>query len=78
MSTSAPSEPNKLAFSYRNFRFFWATTLCANFAAQIMSVAIGWQIYDATNEADWPAEGEPFEGPVDYREGYTALWSAAG
>jgi ribose transport system substrate-binding protein len=39
---------------------------------------IGWQIYDATNEADWPAEGEPFEGPVDYREGYTALWSAAG
>ena len=39
---------------------------------------IGWQIYDAGNEADWPAEGEPFEGPVDYREGYTALWSAAG
>lgn len=39
---------------------------------------IGWQIYDATNEADWPAEGEPFEGPVDYREGYTALWTAAG
>lgn len=39
---------------------------------------IGWQIYDATNESDWPAEGEPFEGPVDYREGYSALWSAAG
>jgi ribose transport system substrate-binding protein len=39
---------------------------------------IGWQIYDATNEADWPADGEPFEGPVDYREGYTALWTAAG
>jgi ribose transport system substrate-binding protein len=39
---------------------------------------IGWQIYDATNEADWPAEGEHFEGPVDYRAGYTALWSAAG
>jgi ribose transport system substrate-binding protein len=39
---------------------------------------IGWQIYDASNEADWPAEGEPFEGPVDYRDGYTALWTAAG
>jgi ribose transport system substrate-binding protein len=39
---------------------------------------IGWQIYDAGNEADWPAEGEPFEGPVDYREGYSALWAAAG
>ncbi|WP_395638604.1 sugar ABC transporter substrate-binding protein [Pseudolysinimonas sp.] len=39
---------------------------------------IGWQIYDASNESDWPAEGEPFEGPVDYREGYSALWAAAG
>lgn len=39
---------------------------------------IGWQIFDASNEADWPAAGEPFEGPVDYREGYTALWTAAG
>ena len=39
---------------------------------------IGWQIYDASNESDWPADGEPFEGPVDYREGYTALWAAAG
>lgn len=39
---------------------------------------IGWQIYDASNEADWPADGEPFEGPVDYRDGYSALWSAAG
>jgi ribose transport system substrate-binding protein len=38
---------------------------------------IGWQIYDSSNESDWPAEGEPFEGPVDYREGYTALWTSA-
>lgn len=38
---------------------------------------IGWQIFDASNESDWPADGEPFEGPVDYREGYTALWTAA-
>ncbi|MBN9605431.1 MAG: substrate-binding domain-containing protein [Actinomycetales bacterium] len=37
---------------------------------------IGWQIFDASNEGDWPAEGEPFEGPVDYRAGYTALWTA--
>lgn len=43
-----------------------------------VQATIGWQIYDASNEADWPGEGEPFEGPVDYREGYTALWTSAG
>lgn len=42
-----------------------------------MHSTVGWQIYDYSNEADWPAEGEPFEGPVDYRAGYTALWTAA-
>ena len=47
----APSEPSKLAFSYRNFRFFWLTTLLVSFAVQIMSVSIAWQIYDVTGEA---------------------------
>jgi MFS family permease len=45
-----PSEPSKLAFSYRNFRFFWLTTLLVSFAVQIMSVSIAWQIYDVTGE----------------------------
>jgi ribose transport system substrate-binding protein len=45
---------------------------------EVVPSTIGWQIYDASNESDWPAEGEPFEGPVDYREGYTALWTSAG
>lgn len=49
MTTPAP-EPSKLAFSYRNFRFFWATTLLVSFAVQIMSVSIAWQIYDVTND----------------------------
>jgi MFS family permease len=43
--------PSALAFSYRNFRFFWATTLLVSFAVQIMSVSIAWQIYDTTGDA---------------------------
>jgi MFS family permease len=51
MTSPAPPEPSKLAFSYRNFRFFWATTLLVSFAVQIMSVSIAWQIYDTTGDA---------------------------
>lgn len=50
MSSPATTEPSKLAFSYRNFRFFWLTTLLVSFAVQIMSVSIAWQIYDVTGE----------------------------
>ncbi|MBN9316082.1 MAG: MFS transporter [Devosia sp.] len=50
MTEHRPSEPSKLAFTYRNFRFFWATTLLVSFAVQIMSVSIAWQIYDVTGE----------------------------
>jgi MFS family permease len=49
--SSSSAEPSKLAFSYRNFRFFWLTTLLVSFAVQIMSVSIAWQIYDVTGEA---------------------------
>ncbi len=48
MSTAAPTEPSRLAFSYTGFRFFWLTTLLVSFAVQIMSVSIAWQIYDVT------------------------------
>ncbi len=46
--TSAPVDPAARAFTYRNYRYFWLTTLCASFAAQIMSVSVGWQVYDIT------------------------------
>ena len=36
------------AFSYPGFRAYWVTTLAASFAAQIMSVSVGWQVYDIT------------------------------
>jgi len=48
MSTAAPADPSRLAFSYVGFRFFWLTTLLVSFAVQIMSVSIAWQIYDVT------------------------------
>jgi MFS family permease len=48
MSTAAPTEKDRLAFSYVGFRFFWLTTLLVSFAVQIMSVSIAWQIYDVT------------------------------
>ncbi len=44
-------EPSKLALTYRNFRFFFSTTLLVSFAVQIMSVSIAWQIYDVTGSA---------------------------
>lgn len=38
---------------------------------------IGWQILDSTNEDAWPAEGDPYDGSLDYRSGYSDLWAAA-
>jgi MFS family permease len=48
MTTAASPDRPSLAFSYPSFRFFWVTTLSTSFAAQIMSVSVGWQIYDMT------------------------------
>ena len=38
------------AFRHRGFLLFWLSRLSATFAAQILSVAIGWQIYDLTRD----------------------------
>jgi MFS family permease len=52
MSSPAPgAEPSTLAFSYPQFRLFWLTTLSASFAAQIMSVAVAWEVWAITGEA---------------------------
>lgn len=49
MNTSAASaDRSRLAFTYPNYRYFWLMTLASSFAAQIMSVSVGWQIYDIT------------------------------
>jgi MFS family permease len=33
-------------FSFRDFRYFWATRLCSVLAQNCMIVVIGWQVYD--------------------------------
>ncbi len=38
------------ALRHRGFRLFWISRLFATFAAQILSVAVGWQIYDLTRD----------------------------
>jgi MFS family permease len=49
MSSPADApDPSRLAFTYPSYRYFWMTTLAASFAAQIISVSVGWQIYDIT------------------------------
>ena len=37
------------AFRHRSFRLFWAARFLATFAAQIVGVAVGWQVYAMTS-----------------------------
>jgi MFS family permease len=46
MSASPRSSAN--AFSHRGFVLYWLASIAASFAVQIMSVSVGWQIYDIT------------------------------
>jgi MFS family permease len=48
--SSAPPDRSTLAFSYTSYRLFWLTSLCASFAAQIMSVGVAWEIWTLTGE----------------------------
>ena len=51
--TNGPVEggPSRRAFTYRSYRFFWLATALTSFAAQIMAVAVGLQIYLLTHNA---------------------------
>ena len=54
MSSSDSSSPSSLAsqqtsaFRHRGFLFYWLSRLMVSFATQIISVAVGWQVYDVT------------------------------
>ncbi len=37
-------------FRHRGFLLFWLSRLSATFAGQVLSVAVGWQIYDLTHD----------------------------
>ena len=42
------SPPSDKAFHYKSYRLFWLASAAAPFAANIISVSVGWQIYDIT------------------------------
>jgi MFS family permease len=51
--TTAPDTPSErrfAAFSHRPFLNYWAARFLTTFAAQIVSVAVGWQMYDLTRD----------------------------
>jgi MFS family permease len=47
MTAAAPSAN---ALHHRKFVFYWFATWATSFAVQIMSVSVGWQIYDITRD----------------------------
>jgi len=48
-ATSPPPNSSR-ALSYKSFRLFWFAIMASTFAVQIMSVSVGWQIYDLTRD----------------------------
>jgi len=48
--TGPAPEPSTQALSYPAYRFYWAMRLAMSFGIQIISVAVGWQIYDMTGD----------------------------
>lgn len=46
----AGTGPSPSAFAYVAFRLYWTARFLNGFATQIVSVAVGWQIYDETRD----------------------------
>jgi MFS family permease len=46
----ADAPPSDRAFDYRGFRFYWVARFLLVFAIQVLSVSVGWQIYDQTRD----------------------------
>jgi MFS family permease len=46
----APADQRYAAFRHRPFLLYWLSRFLATFATQIVSVAVGWQIYDLTRD----------------------------
>lgn len=47
---AASGLPAERALAYRGFRYYWAARFLLVIALQILSVSIGWQIYDQTRD----------------------------
>ena len=52
MTPDAATTPDQryAAFRHAPFLRFWAARFLATFATQIVSVAVGWQVYDLTRD----------------------------
>jgi MFS family permease len=52
MSPHEPTAPRSHwgAFRHRGFAYYWTARLLANFSVNVVSVAIGWQVYDMTKD----------------------------
>jgi MFS family permease len=49
--SEASAEPSRwLAFQHPGFVRYWTARLAASFAVQILSVSVGWQVYDLTRD----------------------------
>jgi sugar phosphate permease len=48
--TLQPSADKYAAFRHRSFLLFWVSRFLANFAVQIISVSVAWQVYDLTRD----------------------------
>ncbi|TIL72311.1 MAG: MFS transporter, partial [Mesorhizobium sp.] len=46
----APPDRRYAAFRHKPFLSYWAARFLATFATQIVSVAVGWQVYDLTRD----------------------------
>jgi MFS family permease len=47
-SVSSAPPPEKFAFRHRGFLLYWIARFLVSFATQVVSVAVGWQVYDIT------------------------------
>ncbi len=50
MSVPAPGGDRFAAFRHAHFRHYWLARICSTFGVQILSVAVGWQVYDLTRD----------------------------
>src|SRR5690349_20785199 len=49
-TTAAHRRKSFGAFQHRGFLFYWLSRLCATFAVNMVSVSVGWQVYDLTRD----------------------------
>src|ERR1044071_7824586 len=50
MTPASSSENRYAAFRHSAFARYWAARVLTTFATQVVSVAVGWQIYDLTRD----------------------------